>query len=83
MNAGDHKRREAVRALMNIALLEGMVLFLVVALYLATGGLAYLVGGLVAASLIFAPLFVRWLKAHGAAFRSPDGARETDYTKAP
>lgn len=83
MNAGDQKRKEAIRALTNLALLEGMALFVVVALYLVAGELVYLIGGVVASALIFAPLFVRWLKAHGAAFRSPNGARETDYTKAP
>ncbi len=61
------KRKDAIRALMNIALLEGAVLIAVVAVYLKTNNITHLVGGIVAATLIFGPMFFRWFKAHGEA----------------
>jgi hypothetical protein len=71
------KRKNAIRALMNIALLEAIVLALVVMIYLATSNLIYLAGGVVGAALIFAPAIIRWAKEHGPALRSaPDEARK-------
>ncbi|GJL95445.1 MAG: hypothetical protein DHS20C05_18500 [Hyphococcus sp.] len=71
MNAiDDQKRKDAIKALVNIAMLEGFLLVAIVAVYLSTGSLTYLVGGLVGSSLIFGPMFFRWFKAHGAAMKA-------------
>lgn len=61
----DQKRKDAIRALINIAILEGFVLIAVVGVYLYTNSIVYLVGGIVASSLIFFPMFLRWHRAHG------------------
>jgi hypothetical protein len=63
------KRQEAMRALINIALLEGAVLMAVIAVYFATNNIVYLIGGVAGAALLFAPLIVRWAKTHAPAFR--------------
>lgn len=63
------RRKEAARALLNIAMLEGVLLFLVVAIYLYTKELIHLVGGVVAASLIFAPVMLRWARDHAPAMK--------------
>lgn len=68
-----YKRKEALRALLNIVMLEGVVLLIVVAVYLATWNLTYLIGGVVASSLIFAPLLLRWMKEHAGNLRSDPG----------
>ncbi|MEQ8936119.1 MAG: hypothetical protein RIE56_10055 [Amphiplicatus sp.] len=58
-----------MRALLNIAILEGMLLFIVVAVYLYTNELTYLVGGIVATSLIFVPVLMRWIRDHAPAMK--------------
>lgn len=66
MNAlDDQNRKAAIRALINIAILEGFVLIAVIGVYLATNSIVYLVGGIIASSLIFVPMFLRWHRAHG------------------
>ena len=68
MNAiDDQKRKDAIKGLVNIAILEGVVLVLVVAVFLSTNSLTYLIGGVIGSTLIFAPMIIRWSKAHGAA----------------
>lgn len=70
MNAiDDQKRKDAVKGLINIAILEGLVLVLVVAVYLSTNNVTYLIGGVIGSTLIFAPMMVRWTKVHGAAMK--------------
>ncbi|WP_425407919.1 hypothetical protein [Hyphococcus sp.] len=69
MDPNRQKRQEAIRALINIALMEGAVLIIVVLIYLQTENITYLVGGVVASSIIFAPLFYRWFRAHGPALK--------------
>lgn len=56
------ERREAVRALVNIAILESVLLIVVVAVYLATGVVAYLVGGVLGTLAIFVPFYIRWAR---------------------
>lgn len=71
MNAFDQqKRKDAIRALINIAILEGAVLIAVAAFYMNTGDMTHLVGGIVASTLIFGPMFFRWFRAHGQAFKA-------------
>ena len=71
MNAiDDQKRKDAIKGLVNIAILEGVVLVLVVAVYLSTNSLTYLIGGVMGSTLIFAPMIIRWSKAHGAAMKA-------------
>lgn len=72
------RRKEAVRALLNIALLEGMLLFAVVAVYLYTNELTYLVGGIVATSLIFVPILLRWVRDHAPALKGAALAAEEE-----
>lgn len=59
----DQKRQEAIKALINIALLEGAVLIVVVASYMMTRSLIVLIAGLIGSTLIFAPMFLRWAQA--------------------
>lgn len=63
------RRKEAARALLNIALLEGVLLFLVAAVYLYTKELIHLAGGVVATSLIFAPVMLRWARDHAPSMK--------------
>ena len=58
----DMKKREAVKGLINIALMEGAVMILVVGAYLYTGNLSILIGGIAGAAIIFAPMLLRWVK---------------------
>ncbi|MEQ8179697.1 MAG: hypothetical protein RIA10_15315 [Amphiplicatus sp.] len=68
------RRKEAARALLNIAMLEGMLLFAVVSIYLYTKEMTYLVGGVVATSLIFVPILLRWMRDHAPAMKSSAAA---------
>ncbi len=75
----EQKRKDAIRALINIALLEAAVLIAVAAIYLNTQNITHLVGGVIASSLIFGPMFFRWAKAHGKALKAknkPGEARD-------
>ena len=72
----DINKREAVKGLINIALMEGALLIAVVGVYLATSNIAYLVGGVVGTSLIFGPMFLRWSRAHGAALKAKPNSVE-------
>jgi hypothetical protein len=65
------KRRDAVKALVNLVLLESMLLAVVVGVYLYTDKLAYLIGGVIGSALIFTPAFIRWAKEHGTALKEP------------
>ncbi|WDI31817.1 hypothetical protein PUV54_01275 [Hyphococcus flavus] len=69
MTPDQQKRKAAIRALINIAILEGAVLFAVVAFYVNTQDITHLMGGIIASTLIFGPMFFRWFKAHGDAFK--------------
>jgi len=71
VNALDQqKRKAAIKGLINIAIIEGFVLLAVVGVYLYTGKLIHLVGGVIGSTLIFAPMFLRWSRAHGAAMKA-------------
>ena len=72
------KRTEAIKGLINLAILEGFVLVAVVAVYLTTNNLTYLIGGVIGSTVIFAPLFLRWVKAHGSAMKTNSTSEETD-----
>ncbi|WP_375206623.1 hypothetical protein [Hyphococcus sp.] len=69
----DTKRKEAMKGLINIALMEGAMLLLVVGAYLYTDDLNILIGGVVGTAIIFGPLFVRWFKEHGATMKAKPG----------
>jgi hypothetical protein len=78
MNALEQqKRKDAIRALINIAILEGAVLIAVVAFYMNTGDITHLVGGVVASTLIFGPMFFRWFKAHGQTLKAKPYSAES------
>ncbi len=62
-------RQGAIRALINLAVLEGFVLMAVVGIYLYTNNLTHLVGGIVGTALIFGPMFFRWWREHGEALK--------------
>ena len=66
----DQKRQEAIKALVNVAILEGVLLVAVVLVYLQTNNVTYLVGGVLGSTLIFGPMILRWAKAHGEALKS-------------
>ena len=60
----EHKKQEAIKALIRIAVLEGVLLVAVVGVYLKTNDLTYLIGGMVGVFLISGPMFVRWFNDH-------------------
>lgn len=64
------QRREAIKALINIVVLEGFVLAAVVGVYLYTNNIVHLVGGVIGSTLLFGPMFYRWFRNHGAALQS-------------
>ena len=71
MNDFEQERRnEAVRSLINIAVLEVVMITVVIVVYLYTGNVVYLVGGVVGAAIIAAPMFLRWVREHGATMTS-------------
>lgn len=70
MRAPDpYKRKEALRALLNLALLEGMLIFMVIAFYLYSGEIVHLFIGVAATFVIFAPLLLRWVRDHAPNFK--------------
>ena len=69
MDLDAENRKEVIRALLNIAALEGILLVAIVAIYLRTNNVVYLAGGIIASTLIFGPMFFRWFKAHGKALK--------------
>lgn len=73
MSIDAQKRKDSLKALVNIIALEGVLLFAVVAFYLSTSSLTYLVGGIVATQLIFVPIFIRWVRDHAPALKSQPG----------
>lgn len=73
----DQKRQDAIKALINIAIIEGFVLVAVVAVYLYTGEIVHLIGGVIGSTLIFGPMFVRWYNEHGKALQAkPNSTKE-------
>ena len=69
----DIKRKDAVKGLINIALMEGAMLMLVVGAYLYTDDLTILIGGVLGTAIIFGPMFLRWFKQHGNAMKAKSG----------
>jgi len=65
----DQKRKAAIKGLINIAIVEGFVLMVVVGVFLYTGSLIHLVGGIIGSTLIFGPMFLRWYNEHGKALK--------------
>lgn len=73
MTPQDEKRKEAIAGLVRIAALEAAILVAVIAAWLATGKLSYLIGGLVGAQIIVAPMIVGWIREKAPALRAPEG----------
>ena len=72
---GDQRRRDAIKALVNLAAVEGFVIVAVVVVYFYTNNMTHLVGGVVGAVVLFAPLYWRFFREHGAALsKRSDGA---------
>ncbi|MEL7490489.1 MAG: hypothetical protein AAGJ73_07195 [Pseudomonadota bacterium] len=69
MDFDKDKRKAAVRALINIAILEGGLIFAVIGVYLYTDNINYLILGLIGVLLIFGPVYFRFVKSHGGALR--------------
>ncbi|MEM9495065.1 MAG: hypothetical protein AAGA09_03605 [Pseudomonadota bacterium] len=80
MNPIDQQnRKEAVKSLITIALLEGAVLMAVVGVYLNTNNITHLIVGVVGSSLLFGPLILRWAKNHGGAMKAkPNSVEDRD-----
>jgi uncharacterized integral membrane protein len=57
----DEMGNEATRELLRIAVFEAALIGCVIAVYLATQNIAYLIGGIVGAQIIVAPMFLRWI----------------------
>lgn len=60
---------DATRALVNIAVLEAVLLGIAAAVYLYTNAMTYLIGGIIGAQLVCAPMFVHWARAQANARR--------------
>ncbi len=66
----EHKRKVALKSLFNIALFESVVLLAVVGVYLGTGNLTYLIGGIIGSTLVFAPMFLKWFQEYGEVMKT-------------
>lgn len=73
MSIDEQKRKDAVRALINICVLESVLIVAVVAIYLATSNWQFLLGGVVGAQLIFIPMLLRWRNEHAASLKQAPG----------
>lgn len=69
----DIKRKEAMKGLINIALMEGAMLLLVVGAYLYTDDLNILIGGVIGTAIVFGTMTVRWFNENKAALKSQTG----------
>lgn len=69
----DIRRKDAVKGLITIALMEGVMLMAVIGAYFYTDDLTILIGGIVGTAIIFGPMFFRWFKEHGAAMKAKPG----------
>lgn len=69
----DIKRKEAVKGLINIALMEGAMLIAVVGAYLYTDNLSILIGGVIGTAIIFGPMFFRWFNEYGKTLQAKTG----------
>lgn len=76
IDSNTHKRKDAVNALIKIAIWEGLVLVAVVASYFATGSVAVLIAGVVASAALFAPMFLRWFREYGSAMKAKPNSIE-------
>ena len=77
----EQRRKEAIRSLINIVILEGLLLIAVVGIYFYTNNITYLVGGIVAVSLIFGPVFFRFVRDNAKHLKSSkdDGDASTEW----
>lgn len=73
MHPDAEKRTEAFNALVRIAVLEAGIIAIVVAIWLATGNLAFLVGGLIGSQIVVAPMIIRWVREQAPALRGSQG----------
>ncbi len=69
----DIKRKEAIKGLMNIAMIEGLMLMAVVGIYLKTNNTGLLISGLVGTIICFAPVTLRWVREHGEELKANPG----------
>ena len=69
----DHKMKEAVSALIKIAVFEALLFLAVVAVYLKTNQLVHLISGIIGVFVISGPMFLRWFKAHAEALKAKPG----------
>lgn len=73
MTIDEQRRKDAIRALINICTLETVLILAVVGVYLTTNNWQFLLGGLVGAQLIFIPMLLRWRNEHAAFLKSSAG----------
>ncbi|MEM8772524.1 MAG: hypothetical protein AAGD92_12820 [Pseudomonadota bacterium] len=73
MDVNRDKKRDAVRALIQLALWEAVFLFAVVGWFLHSANVVHLVFGIAASTILFGPLFVRWFRDHGRYFSMKNG----------
>lgn len=64
------KKRDARKALINIAMVDGFLVVAVVAVYLYTNNLVYLIGGLVGTALISGPMILRWYNEYASVLKA-------------
>ncbi len=72
----DSRKKEAIKAVLTIVVWEGLVLVVVVGAYFATGSIGVLVAGVLASTALFAPMFLRWVRDHGAAMKAKPNSVE-------
>lgn len=71
MQPGHDKKKEAVSAMIKIAGVDAAVVAAVLIAYFATGKLSYLIGGLIGAQIVVAPMFIGWAREHAPAMKAP------------
>jgi hypothetical protein len=74
----EQQRKAAIKGLINIAILEGVILIAVVIAYLYSGKVAHLIGGFLGSTLLTAPMFLRWSRAHGEAMKARPNSGGSD-----
>ena len=73
MDAPEDKKKEALRALIGIVVLEAAIIVAVVAAWIVTGRLSYLIGGLIGSQIIIAPMVFNWTREKASHLKSPPG----------
>ncbi|MEM8935577.1 MAG: hypothetical protein AAGC77_04140 [Pseudomonadota bacterium] len=65
------RRREAILALIGWVLLEGIIVSAAVLVFVSTGNVLILIGGIIVSFIVLGPNFLRWRRDHAPALKTP------------